>query len=411
MTNPEFSDAFSTMLNSYNTQMQFGEQASKAEIVLDEYEKSVFLTQAQDIIVKSYFDARLNAEGMGLDDGTKRQLDFSSLIRVASLSPLATQENTYDSRGIMYQMPIGADENSPQALFILNEKLVNSKTYYRKEYNGNIEIPSGPVTESVGEISIVNKTPYSLHPVIFLQNSRVGETEITYIPELDSISEGVLTVYFMCQGAHVEELFNSGELRVSSGLIQNDKFDIKFTRWFDPNHETYNESYEYPYTLTTATSTPTSFQEINENKEYVIVPISYKEYDRMMSRPYSQPLKKQAWRLFQNQVTGFDVQTELIPKFNVTNEDTVITIDGTDTTMQESEFIYKIRYVQRPTPIVLEDLPDGLSIDGVSGETPCMLNPVLHQDILNKAVDLAITTRGGTPAATQARQARRQEKD
>lgn len=411
MTTEEFSNSMDTMLASHSSQAVFGEQASKAEIVLDEYEKSVLLTQAQDIIVKSYFDARLNAEGMGLDDGTKRQLDFSSLIRVANLSPLATQENTYDSRGIMYQMPTGADENSPQALFILNEKLVNSKTYYRKEYNGNIEIPSGPVTESVGEISIVNKTPYSLHPVIFLQNSRVGETEITYIPELDSISEGVLTVYFMCQGAHVGELFNSGELRVSSGLIQNDKFDIKFTRWFDPNYETYNESYEYPYTLTTATSAPTSFQEINENKEYVIVPISYKEYDRMMSRPYSQPLKKQAWRLFQNQVTGFDVQTELIPKFNVTNEDTVITIDGIDTTMQESEFIYKIRYVQRPTPIVLEDLPDGLSIDGVSSETECSLNPVLHQDILNKAVELALATRGGTPAATQAasQQQRRQE--
>ena len=79
--------------------------------------------------------------------------------------------------------------------------------------------------------------------------------------------------------------------------------------------------------------------------------------------------------------------------------------------MQESEFIYKIRYVQRPTPIVLEDLPDGLSIDGVSSETECSLNPVLHQDILNKAVELALATRGGTPAATQAasQQQRRQE--
>lgn len=411
MTTEEFSNSMDTMLASHSSQAVFGEQASKAEIVLDEYEKSVLLTQAQEIIVKSYFDARLNAEGMGLDDGTKRQLDFSSLIRVANLSPLATQENTYDSRGIMYQMPTGADESSPQALFILNERLVNSKTYYRKEYNGNIEIPSGPVTESVGKISIVNKTPYSLHPVIFLQDSRVGEPEITYIPELDSISEGVLTVYFMCQGANVRKLFDSGELRVSSGLIQNDKFDIKFTRWFDPNYETYNESYEYPYTLTTATSAPISFQEINENKEYVIVPISYKEYDRMMSRPYSQPLKKQAWRLFQNQVTGFDVQTELIPKFNVINEDTVITIDGTNTTMQKSEFIYKIRYVKRPSPIVLEDLPEGLTINGESTETNCELNPALHIDILNKAVELAMATRGGTPAATQAasQQQRRQE--
>ena len=46
MTISEFSDGFTTLLNSYNTQAMFGEQASKAEITLDEYEKSVFLTQA-----------------------------------------------------------------------------------------------------------------------------------------------------------------------------------------------------------------------------------------------------------------------------------------------------------------------------------------------------------------------------
>ena len=53
MTIQEFSNTFDTLLNSYNTTAQFGEPASKREIVLDEYEKSVLLTQAQDIIVKS----------------------------------------------------------------------------------------------------------------------------------------------------------------------------------------------------------------------------------------------------------------------------------------------------------------------------------------------------------------------
>ena len=40
-------------------------------------------------------------------------------------------------------------------------------------------------------------------------------------------------------------------------------------------------------------------------------------------------------------------------------------------------------------------LPDGLSIDGVSKETECSLNPILHIDILNKAFELAVSTRGG----------------
>ena len=44
MTRSEFSDMFTTLLNSHNTQALFGEQASKQEVALDEYEKSVLLT-------------------------------------------------------------------------------------------------------------------------------------------------------------------------------------------------------------------------------------------------------------------------------------------------------------------------------------------------------------------------------
>ena len=40
--------------------------------------------------------------------------------------------------------------------------------------------------------------------------------------------------------------------------------------------------------------------------------ISYKEYDREMSKPFAQPLKKQAWRLFQNNSTGYDIASEII---------------------------------------------------------------------------------------------------
>ena len=422
MTTEEFSNSMDTMLASYSSQAVFGEQASKAEIVLDEYEKSVLLTQAQDIIVKSYFDARLNAEGMGLDDGTKRQLDFSSLIRVANLSPLATQENTYDSRGIMYQMPIGADENSPQALFILNERLVNTIGYYENSDEMDIEVTDGSHRYKVGHTKITNKSPYPLQPVIILQESSdYDKPTIELQPRNSGVyhnqtyDEDMLKIVFVCKGKNLESLFNSGELRIYSGKIHSELYDIEFTRYFDPLYETYSDSdLQHPYTLTDQLLLPIDSKEAHKSKEYVIVPISYKEYDRMMSRPYSQPLKKQAWRLFQNQVTGFDVQTELIPKFNVKTGDTVIDIGSNPIdhiTTESSEFLYKIRYVQRPTPIVLEDLPEGLTINGESKETECSLNPVLHQDILNKAVELALATRGGTPAATQAasQQQRRQE--
>lgn len=270
MTIQEFSNTFDTLLNSYNTQPQFGEQASKREIVLDEYEKSVLLTQAQDIIVKSYFDGTLNQQGQGFDDSTRRQMDFSSLIKIAELDPLDPDEieiQTFDDRGIVYQLPRkvvnGVEvEGTTDVLFILNEKLTQ-----------------------------------------------------------------------VC-------------IKGQQGVEQ----------W---------------------------------RKDFVIVPISYKEYDREMSKPYAQPLKKQAWRLFQNQATGFDINSELIPRFNVKEE----TLSGTPPIYKR--FVYKIRYVKRPQPIVLEDLPNNLEIDGVTTESECELNPIIHTDILNKAVELAIATRGG----------------
>lgn len=273
MTIQEFSNTFDTLLNSYNTQSQFGEQASKGEIVLDEYEKSVLLTQAQDIIVKSYFDGTLNQQGQGFDDSARRQIDFSSLIKIAELNPLEGDVSIFDERGIVYQLlrkiVNGAEvEGTTDVLFILNEKLIQTCT---------------------------------------------------------DANEAIL--------------------------------------W---------------------------------KKDYVIVPISYKEYDREMSKPYAQPLKKQAWRLFQNQAIGFDINSELIPRFNVTEGTEGSGEDATTTT-----FIYKIRYVKRPQPIILEDLPNNLEIDGVTTESECELNPIIHMDILNKAVELAITTRGGAPAPRQ----------
>lgn len=270
MTIQEFSNTFDTLLNSYNTQAQFGEQASKRDIVLDEYEKSVLLTQAQDIIVKSYFDGTLNQQGQGFDDSTRRQMDFSSLIKIAELDPLdskGAEIQTFDDRGIVYQLPrkVVDDievEGTTDVLFILNEKLTQVCT----------------------------------------------------------------------------------------------KGEQKIEQW---------------------------------RKDFVIVPISYKEYDREMSKPYAQPLKKQAWRLFQNQATGFDINSELIPRFNVKEE----TSSGDEPTYKS--FVYKIRYVKRPQPIVLEDLPNNLEIDGVTTKSECELNPIIHMDILNKAVELAIATRGG----------------
>ena len=108
---------------------------------------------------------------------------------------------------------------------------------------------------------------------------------------------------------------------------------------------------------------------VNTNQQRIIVPIHYKEYERLMKKPYKFPLKSQAWRMFVNSKDG--KLSEIITNIN----------DKVDS--------YIIKYVKKPTPIILLDLEDGLTIQGESKSTECKLSKTIHRDILNRAVILA----------------------
>ena len=54
---------------------------------------------------------------------------------------------------------------------------------------------------------------------------------------------------------------------------------------------------------------------------------------------------------------------------------------------------YTIRYLSEPQPIILSDLPEGLTINKLSKETKCKLNPAIHRMILEMAVNLALKSR------------------
>lgn len=59
----EFSDTFDTILSSYNFKPEFGEDISRADLAFDEYEKSIFLTQAQEqIVLEKYKEFENNEE-------------------------------------------------------------------------------------------------------------------------------------------------------------------------------------------------------------------------------------------------------------------------------------------------------------------------------------------------------------
>ena len=54
---------------------------------------------------------------------------------------------------------------------------------------------------------------------------------------------------------------------------------------------------------------------------------------------------------------------------------------------------YTIKYLSVPPPIVLESLPNGLSVNGESNKKECILNSILHDTILRRAVSLALSSK------------------
>lgn len=231
MTTQEFSSEFDILYNNI---------MSNAAPGLDEYEKSVFLTKAQEEILKNYFNPKGNKYQEGFDDNEKRQIDFSSLVTVITIPSYSnSQYIKIDDRSLLFLMP-------NDMLFALNE---------------------------------------------------------------------------VCE------------------ITEN-----------------------------------------NINRLVNVVPISFIEYSRLISKPYKRPLKNQCWRLISSSSEKNRVFELILPFGSI--------VPGS----------YRIRYISRPAPIILVDLSTeypGLSINGVTSVTECELDPSIHYEILQRAVELAKSTYTG----------------
>ena len=147
--------------------------------------------------------------------------------------------------------------------------------------------------------------------------------------------------------------------------------------------------YELPSDILFALNETGITTEDEKTRLITIVPISFEEYARILSKPYKQPLKNQGWRLLNIGST---------------------TSEGTTTVNRVSEIIvkvgavlsdYTIRYVRRPKPIVLTTLTDtNVSLDGETNVTDCELDRILHPEILQRAVELAKAAYGGDLKST-----------
>ena len=99
-----------------------------------------------------------------------------------------------------------------------------------------------------------------------------------------------------------------------------------------------------------------------EKVEIRVKPAKQDEYHNVSKNPFRRPRTREALR------------------FN--------TEDMLEVVSTYPDYIYKVRYMRKPKPIVLYD-QEGLTINGVCHRTECELDSSLHRKILERAVQLA----------------------
>lgn len=101
MTTEEFSNEFDVLLNSYVTTRNFGVGQNLTE--LDEYEKSILLTEAQEDIVKGLYNGKLTGEGFETTEEQRRNLD--NLIKTSNPTLLENSQLGISNNSKFFQLP------------------------------------------------------------------------------------------------------------------------------------------------------------------------------------------------------------------------------------------------------------------------------------------------------------------
>jgi hypothetical protein len=322
MTLEEFSNQFDVNYNNITSNQAPG---------LNEYEKGVFLTKAQNEVVKNYFTANSkgNNIGQGYDDSAKRQADFSCLMKTSTCDGI-------NASGKL--LCVNADGTQSSAV------AVSSITFSA--------VDVGTPTTSLQDMVVGTSYHITYSGGRSIISTNVGAAQLTGFP----YQGGTMTR---------EASYDSSKIDPRS-VIYSFPTDVFIV---------INESI---YTT--------------KNTILQVVPLRYDEYLRLMSKPFKRPLKNQAWRLLNFGIGSGSSATKYAE----------IILHSWDTVSS-----YNIRYIRMPMPIILAPM-DGLSIGGYlgcnsSGEAvpvgdtsstvtqgiECELDPVLHEEILQRAVELA----------------------
>lgn len=370
MTTTEFSNEFDILYNNAMSNQAPG---------LDEYEKSVFLTKAQDQLVTDYFNNRVDGVGGGFDGSQKRQYDFSGIIRVKRLTSLPEYDELkkIDNRSTVYLFP-------SDYFLAVNEILKDSKYQYSiipLQYNDYQRLMMKPYAFPV------KKAAWRL-----ITNKQVASVSI-----VDKIKDGSFMMYANTYEAGGNAVYVDTQKCVMTATLRE----------------------------TTAIDIITiegSEEESQESSEVLTLNVYYIPAEGV--QPTEADIKnaiKEAFQLFDEEEPEIDyTSTQKIKELENTYkqlsageiEQTVVEIIGR---FVDNSPTYQLRYVKTLKPIILVDLDQDyneLSIKNVQKRTECELPEECHQEILERAVTLAkIAYSGSTDTIARANQRQKRNND
>ena len=437
MTTTEFSNEFDILYNNAMSNQAPG---------LDEYEKSVFLTKAQDQLITDYFNNRVDGVGGGFDGSQKRQYDFSGIIRVENLYNINTFKERIDitekldRRSQVYLFP-------PNYFLAVNELLSDSKYQYSiipLQYNDYQRLMMKPYAFPVKKAAwrlFTDKKNCNYYeetePRTQDDSTVVEETMYSFLSTwADKKRNMKLTIHTAGNGLGAVIL---GEgIEIPSGTVTEPYYSVGKAKLEDENKWHDAVFFEYPegdvygssviiadtkwvnnvYTIELGVYLSVGNHEYDDADTVDVIKRCFKylkEHPELFTDSDNDLLKAS---------THADGFTNLVAPSKYTEFQVGKTIETHIIQLPMAEIIgrfvdnpptYQLRYVKTLKPIILVDLDQDyneLSIKNVQKKTECELPEECHQEILERAVTLAkIAYSGSTDTIARANQRQKRNND
>ena len=349
----ELSDKFDVLYNNVTSNQAPG---------LNEYEKSVFLTKAQEEIIKNYFNPKANPKQDGFDDSPKRQADFATLVN--HVSPSSAGNGTFDIRAKAYYLP-------SDMFLCLNEQFTDNGT------------PLTVVPISYEEYDRLMAKPYKYPPKyqvwrLITKNTVGGHTYTETIP-------GVGTYAVQDDGDTIFtfRMETNSTIPVSLAISKATQASPNGGINVASGSSSVSISIVVPWSYLTSAGGFASYWSVIQNNSEIW------DYLSSLNWPTNGEIDTHPT------ADMSDVGLSATATTRTVTEDVTATVAEFIGRFASGSPTYRIRYVKRPNPIILANFDssassqNSLSLYGKSTIQEFSLPEELYDEVLQRAVELA----------------------